>query len=110
MSESGFRVEILVNIDRRSSKPTQQAPPDKESDDVPRTVRLLALAHKWEGMVRRGEADYAELARRHGLSRARVSQICSLSLMQPRAQEALMFKPTGNRHEPLATVCDLTVG
>ena len=28
-----------------------------------RSARLLALAHKWEGMVRRGEVkDYAEIA------------------------------------------------
>ena len=41
-------------------------------------------------MVRRGETDYVELARQHGLSRARVSQICSLTLVAPEIQEAIL--------------------
>ena len=52
---------------------------------------LLALAHKWEGMVRRGEVkDYGEIARLHRLSRARVSQIAALALLPPSVQEALL--------------------
>ena len=40
---------------------------------MPRIARLLALAWKWERMVLRGDVkDYAEIASRHGLSRARV--------------------------------------
>ena len=34
---------------------------------VPKVARLLALTHKWEGMVRQGEVkDYAEIARMEG--------------------------------------------
>ena len=43
--------------------------PAAAKDPVPRIARLLALAHKWEGMVRRGEVkDYAEIARRMELN------------------------------------------
>ena len=90
MSEKGFRVEIPVSFNRRPLKITPQAPPDREPDDVPRTARLLALAHKWEGMVRRGETNHGQLARQHGLSRARVSQICGLALLCPELQESIL--------------------
>jgi hypothetical protein len=63
-------------------------------------------------MVRRGEVKgYVELARRHGLSRARVTQIASLTLLSPSLQEALLLdergaqpfvapKPLWERHGP----------
>ena len=43
---------------------------------VPRIARLLALAHKFDGLVRQGTVpDYAALARLGHVSRARLSQI-----------------------------------
>ena len=92
MREKGFRVEIPVHIkrDRRARKVLAQGETPKAEESVPRMARLLALAHKWEGMVRRGEADYTELARRHGLSDARVSQICSLVMIDPAVQERIL--------------------
>ena len=91
MSEKGFRVEIPVHIkrDRGTQKVLTKGEAVKVQDSVPRIARLLALAHKWEGMVRRGDG-YAELARRHGISKARVSQICSMVLLAPRMQERLL--------------------
>ena len=92
MSEKGFRVEIPVNIKRggRVATNAHQETPDELQDGVPTIARLLALAHKWERMVREGEAEYAQLARRHGLSRARVSQVCSLTLLAPKLQQAIL--------------------
>ena len=61
---------------------------------VPRVARLLALAHKIDGMVRNGEiADYADAARRLGLTRARVTQITNLLLLAPEIQEAILDLP-----------------
>lgn len=100
MSEKGFRVEIPVSFerDRRSRTAAQENPlPEHEPDDVPRIARLLALAHRWEGMVRRGGADYAELARRHGLSSARVSQICLLTLLAPEIQQSVLLSSSLSR-------------
>ena len=74
---AGFRIEIPVHIkrDRRARKVLAKGEAPRVAEPVPRIARLLALAWKWEGMVRRGEVKgYAEIARRIGLSRARVAQ------------------------------------
>ena len=61
---------------------------------VPRAARLLALAHKIDGMVRNGELDdMAEAARQLNLTRARVTQITNLLLLAPRIQEAILDLP-----------------
>ena len=92
MSEKGFRVEIPVNINRRPPKASRrQLPRDNERDDVPRIARLLALAHKWEGMVRRGEVkSYSQIAHERLLSGARVTQICELALLSPEIQNSIL--------------------
>ena len=65
-------------------------------DPVPRIARLLALAWKWELAVRRGEVkDYAEIARRMELSRARVTQICALQLLAPSIQGSILADAGG---------------
>ena len=47
---------------------------------APRAARILALAHKLEGLVRSGVVkDYAELARLGHVSPSRVSQILLLA-------------------------------
>ncbi len=55
---------------------------------IPRPTQLLALAITFEDMIRTGEArDYAEIARRTGVSRARISQIMRRMEMEPGIQE-----------------------
>src|ERR1700693_1319280 len=59
---------------------------------APRIARLLALAHKLDGLVRSGMVrDYAELARLGHVSTARVSQIMTLLLLAPAIQEYVLF-------------------
>lgn len=92
MSEKGFRIEIPVHIkrDRRARKVLAPDETGSDAAPVPRIALLLALAHKWEGMVRRGEVKgYAELAGRFNLTRGRISQICGLMLLAPTLQEAI---------------------
>lgn len=61
---------------------------------VPRVMRLLALAHRIDGMVRDGELDdMAEAARQLNLTRARVTQITNLLLLAPEIQEAILDLP-----------------
>jgi hypothetical protein len=51
---------------------------------------LLALAHKFQGMLDRGEvASMAELARLGRVSRARITQIMDLLLLAPDIQERI---------------------
>jgi integrase len=70
---------------------------------VPRVARLLALAHRLEGLVRTGSVrDYAALARLGYVTRARVSQIVSLLNLAPDLQEAVLFlPPTVRGRDPL---------
>src|SRR5262249_37512299 len=57
---------------------------------VPRIARLLALAHKLDGLVSQGVvAGYAALAGLGHVSRARLSQIMSLLNLAPEFQEVI---------------------
>jgi hypothetical protein len=65
---------------------------------VPRVAKLLALAHRFEELLRRGEvADYSELARLGRVTRARISQIMSLLSLAPDLQEQVLFLPRTER-------------
>lgn len=60
----------------------------------PRVTCLLALAHRFEALVRSGEVkDYADLARAGRVSRARMSQIVKLLTLAPSIQEHILWLP-----------------
>ena len=70
------------------------AKPDAPPGRVPRVAKLMALAIKFEQMVRDCEVtDYAELARLGHVTRARITQIMNLLHLAPDIQEALLFLP-----------------
>ncbi|MSR55905.1 MAG: hypothetical protein EXS09_21930 [Gemmataceae bacterium] len=70
------------------------ATPAPRRGRVPRVARLLALAHRFETLIRDGEVrDYADLARLGHVTRARLSQIMDLLLLAPAIQEELLFLP-----------------
>src|SRR5580704_9298399 len=61
---------------------------------VPRIARLMALAIRFEGMLRDETVrDYAELARLGGVTRARMTQIMKLRHLAPDIQEEILFLP-----------------
>ena len=65
-----------------------------EPGRLPRISRLMALAIRFDGLVREGVvADQAELARLGHVSRARITQIMNLLHLAPDIQEALLFLP-----------------
>ena len=70
---------------------------------VPRIARLLALAHKFDGLIRQGViADFATLARLGHVSRARITQIMNLLILAPDIQEEILFMPlTLEGHDPV---------
>jgi hypothetical protein len=83
---------------RRRKRLREEGPDAHKSrlEPIPRLARLMALALRMEGLVRKGHvSDCAELARLGHVSRARVSQILSLSLLAPDIQETLLFLPGG---------------
>ena len=65
---------------------------------VPRVTRFMALAIRFEELIRAGEvADYAELARLAHVTRARITQIMNLLMLAPDIQEAILFLPRVER-------------
>jgi hypothetical protein len=65
------------------------------SGRAPRVACLLALAHRFEELVRSGEMrNYADIASLGHVSRARISQILKLLTLAPSIQEHLLFLPS----------------
>jgi hypothetical protein len=61
---------------------------------IPRVARLMALAIRFEGMLRdKTIQDYAELARLGRVTRARITQIMKLRHLAPDIQEQILFLP-----------------
>ncbi len=59
---------------------------------TPRISKLMALAIKFDGMLRDGVvADQSELARLARVSQPRMTQILNLNYLAPDIQEALLF-------------------
>lgn len=74
------------------------APLPSQSGRVPRISRLMALAIRFDGLIREGAvADQAELARLGHVTRARVTQIMNLLHLAPDIQESLLFLPRVER-------------
>jgi hypothetical protein len=80
-----------------------ESAPELPTGRVPRIARLMALALRFEQLLRAGTlTNYAELARLGHVSRARVSQIMNLLLLAPDLQESLLFLPrTTSGRDPI---------
>jgi hypothetical protein len=65
---------------------------------VPRVSRIMALAVRFDGLIRDGIVkDQAELARLGHVTRARLTQIMDLLCLAPDIQEAVLFLPPVER-------------
>jgi hypothetical protein len=89
------RIECAIRWHRQSNPaPHPSGTPSLPVGRVPRIARLLALAHKFDGLLCQGViTHYAALARLGHVSRARVSQIMALINLAPDIQEAILFLP-----------------
>jgi len=68
-----------------------------------RLAIMLALAHKIQHAIDRGVViDRAEVARRLGLTRARVTQLLDLTLLAPDIQEAVLALEAVDGAEPVS--------
>jgi hypothetical protein len=84
----------------RQTKDRLPQPPHVPSaaDRVPRIARLMALAWRFEALLRSGKIrNHAEMARLGHVSRARITQIMNLRLLAPDIQELLLFLPPTSR-------------
>ena len=70
---------------------------------VPRVARLLALAHRIDAMVATGELrDLAHAAAMCGVTRPRMTQIASLTLLAPAIQlQILDLPPVAKGRDPI---------
>ena len=79
---------------RKSDNHLREEDRSIEPGNLPRVSKLMALAIRFDGLVRRGEVrDYADLARLGYVTRARITQIMNLLNLAPDIQEAILFLP-----------------
>jgi hypothetical protein len=97
-------VECRIEFRRlaKGRKQLQDAPatprPVVPTGRVPRVSRWMALALRFEQLLREGHvASYAELARLGHVTHARISQIMNLLYLAPDIQEAILFLPRTQR-------------
>lgn len=106
MNRLTIECQLGISRHRRGRKelladaPSQAVVPEGR---IPRVARLLALAIRFDGLVRNGEiGDYAALARLGRVTRARMTQIMNLLMLAPDIQETLLFLPrTVRGHDPI---------
>lgn len=103
-SKQADRAPVAVPITRtarfvvpgreRATTPTGDAAPGR----VPRVARLMALAIRFDSLVREGAVStQAELAAVGHVTRARVTQIMNLLHLAPDIQESILFLPAVHR-------------
>jgi hypothetical protein len=98
-NQNSFTVESQVHFKighkGRKRMQTGEKPPAPQTESaIPRLARLLALAIRFEGLLRSGDVhDYADLARLGQVTRARITQIMNLLNLAPDIQEQILLMP-----------------
>ncbi len=88
MSGAGPIAVVRTRLELGAATPPRRAPVRRPA----RVAQMLALAHRIEARIASGElTDRAHAARVFGLTRARVTQLCDLTLLAPEIQEHLLF-------------------
>jgi hypothetical protein len=87
-----------IHITRKARRKRVVLGPDAPKPElpgrVPRIARLLALAIKYDGLLRKGVvADLSELARLCQVTQPRMTQIMNLLHLAPDIQEQVLFLP-----------------
>ncbi len=105
--DDAFRVIERPFFRRRSRSVTlAEAPPSAKPEPVRRPAKVaqqLALADHLQAAIDRGlVADRAAVARKLGLTRARVTQLLDLLMLAPDLQEAVLALEAVDGAEPMA--------
>jgi hypothetical protein len=108
-----WTIELPVHFHRggrgsRKEMHSGAAAPSLPPGRVPRVARLMALALRFDELVRTGQiGSYSALATLGHVTRARVSQILNLLYLAPDIQEALLFLPPTQRGRDPIILADL---
>ena len=74
-------------------EPRGRPKPPKEPK-ILRVVELLRKAMEWQGLIESGEVrNQAEVARREGITRARVTQVMAMLRLAPEIREQILAPP-----------------
>ena len=74
-------------------KPRGWTKPPKEPK-TPRVVELLRKAHEWQGLIESAEVrNQTEIARREGITRARVTQVMGMLRLAAEIQQHILAVP-----------------
>ena len=96
---SNGRLEVSFTFQPRNKRGNVNPQSDSRrgstgKGNIPRVAKLLALAIRFEKLVKRGDIqDYADLARLGYVTRARITQIMNLLNLAPDIQEEILFLP-----------------
>ena len=96
---SNGRLEVSFTFQPRNKRGNVNPQSDSRrgstgKGNIPRVAKLLALAIRFEKLVKRGDIqDYADLARLGYVTRARITQIMNLLNLAPDIQEDILFLP-----------------
>lgn len=89
-----FRVYFKATGHGRKRAVVGERPAAPAPGNLPRVTRLMALAIRFDHLIRDGEIrDLAEIARLGHVTRARVTQVMNLLHLAPDIQEAILFLP-----------------
>jgi len=97
-----------------SAVPPSSPKPAREPK-TPRVVELLRKAIEWQALLETGElASQAEIARREGITHARVTQVMGLLRLAPEIQKQILSMPdtvqrpsiSERRLRPIGTISD----
>ena len=84
---------VVSAVPQRRTKPTTPKVPK-----TPLVVELLRKAIEWQTLLESGEAtSQAEVARREGLTRARVTQVMGMLRLAPAIQQHILSMPDMGR-------------
>ena len=93
MKNNSLVVEYTLTPPARGRRPGPTAAV-ANTGKLPRVTRLMALAIKFDGLIREGVVrDYADLAGLGHVTRARMTQVMNLLNLAPDVQEDLLFLP-----------------
>ena len=83
--------------------PTRGDPKPPREPKTPRVVELLRKAIEWQALLETGKvASQADIARREGITRGRVTQVMGMLRLAPEIREKILTMPD-TTHQPLIT-------